>query len=91
MSGQLRDARGGAYYRKKIGEGKSSKEALAMPQEARRRRRFQEPHGGLAGPFAQCRLTKRSLERTPFGRSDSQNNPFTHLELPPIGEKWIHL
>jgi hypothetical protein len=50
MSGQLRDARGGAYYRKKIGEGKSSKEALAMPQEARRRRRFQEPHGGLAGP-----------------------------------------
>ena len=33
-----------------------------MPQEAHLRRRLQEPRGGLAGTFAQRRLTKRSRE-----------------------------
>jgi hypothetical protein len=33
-----------------------------VPQEARLRRRLQEPRGGFAGAFAQRRLTKRSRE-----------------------------
>jgi hypothetical protein len=33
-----------------------------VPQEARLRRRLQEPRGRLAGAFEQRRLTKRSLE-----------------------------
>jgi hypothetical protein len=54
------DTRGGSYYRKKIAEDKSRKEAL--PQEARLRRRLQEPRGGLADRFAQRSLTNRSRE-----------------------------
>jgi hypothetical protein len=48
------DARGGVYYRKKLAEGKSRKEALrclTVPQEARLRRRLQEPRGGFSGAF----------------------------------------
>ncbi len=55
-----------------------------VPQEARLRRRLQEPHGGLACAFTQRRLTKRSrelrtyeLRRLPSRRS-SQNPPSTH-------------
>jgi hypothetical protein len=54
------DARGGTYYRKKIAEGKSRKEAL--PQEAHLRCRLQEPHGRFQDAFAQRCLTKRSRE-----------------------------
>ena len=36
-----------------------------MPQEARLRRRLQEPTGGFASTLAQRRLTKRSRETVP--------------------------
>jgi hypothetical protein len=56
------DARGGAYYRKKIAEGKSRKEALRCLKRRILRCRLQEPHGRFADAFAQRRLTKRSRE-----------------------------
>jgi transposase len=56
------DARGGAYYRKKIAEGKSRKEALRCLKRRISEAVFQELRGGLAGAFAQRRLTKRSRE-----------------------------
>ena len=56
------DARGGAYYRKKMAEGKSRKEALRCLKRRILRCRLQEPYGGFAGAFAQRRLTKRSRE-----------------------------
>ena len=49
----------------------------AVPQEARLRRRLQEPRGGLAGAVAQRRLTKRSRELR--HRRSSQNSPSRHL------------
>jgi hypothetical protein len=61
------DARGGAYYRKKLAEGKSHKEGLRCLKRRVLRCRLQEPHGGFAGgTFARRRLTKRGREETIF-------------------------
>src|SRR5215212_6541768 len=43
--------------------GRIPQGGAAVPQEARLRRRLQEPSGGFAGALAQRRLTKRSRER----------------------------
>ena len=56
------DARGGAYYRKKIDEGKTRKEALRCLKQ-RLGCRLQESSGGFTGSLARRRVTKRSLER----------------------------
>ena len=45
------EVRGGAYYHKKIAEGKSSKEALRCLKRRVCDGRLQEPLGGLAGAF----------------------------------------
>jgi len=58
------DSRGDTYYRKKIAEGKSRKEALRCLKRRILRCRLQEPHGRFAGAIAQRRLTKRSREFT---------------------------
>jgi hypothetical protein len=64
MPGSRSDARGGTYYRKKIAEGKSRREALrCLKKEAHLGCRLQEPHGRFAGTLARRRLTKRSRER----------------------------
>ena len=57
------DARGGVYYRKKMTEGKSRKEALLCLMRRICDAVLQEPPGGFSGAFAQRRLTKRSRER----------------------------
>jgi transposase len=57
------EARDGAYYRKKMAEGKSRKEALRCLKRRILRCRLQEPHGRSGKAFVQRRLTKRSLER----------------------------
>ena len=56
------DVRGRAYYRKKMAEGKSRKEALRCLKRRILRCCLQEPHGRSASTFVQRRLTKRSLE-----------------------------
>jgi hypothetical protein len=56
------DVRGGAYYRKKLAEGKSRKEALRCLKRRILRCGLQEPHGRSGRVFVQCRLSKRSLE-----------------------------
>src|ERR671921_78402 len=56
------DARGGIYYRKKMAEGKSRKEALRCLKRRVLRCGLQEPPGGFAGSLARRRLTKRSRE-----------------------------
>jgi hypothetical protein len=56
------DVRGSTYYRKKIAEGKSRKEALRCLKRRVLRCRLQKPLDGLAGALAKSRLTKRSRE-----------------------------
>src|ERR671916_3311429 len=56
------DARGRVYYRKKMAEGKSRKEALRCLKRRISDAVFKEPRGGFSGGFAQRRLTKRSRE-----------------------------
>jgi transposase len=60
------DVRGRSYYRKKIAEGKSCKEALRCLERRISDAVLQEPYGRFAGAFAQRRLTKRSRERLPI-------------------------
>jgi hypothetical protein len=62
LSGQIgRSGRG--LLPQEDGGGQVPQGGAAVPQEAHLRRRLQEPRGGLAGTFAQRRLTKRSRER----------------------------
>jgi hypothetical protein len=64
------EARGGAFYRKKMAGGKSRKVALGVLSGASRLR---EPHGRFADAFARRRLTKWSPEgcREPVGEGIS--------------------
>jgi transposase len=76
------DALGEAYYRKKIAEGKSRKEALRCLKRRILRRRLQEPHGRFAGALAQRRLTKRSREiAVEACKSEGKEEDDAHLRL----------
>ena len=56
------EARGGVYYRKKMAEGKSRKEALRCLKRRVSDAVFRRLLAGFAGTLAQRRLTKKSRE-----------------------------
>ena len=56
------DVRGGSYYRKKIAEGKSRKEALRCLKRRVCDAVLRSLMARLASALARCRLTKRSRE-----------------------------